>query len=247
MRESIEQWGSAIESKRSPDSAPAYPHGPPADPTAAAAPHRPGGLPPRPAVLPTAARWGWAATAAIALTFAAGALHLVISPRHYDHAKAHGIFFALLGAAQIVLAVVLARRPTRILMTATLLLSGLSITLYAIVTNVNAPFHDAPEDLEFFAVATKVLEALALAASAAYLIERRGARSALWAAGLVAGLVVASAALGAATYGAAKAMEPVFPGLAEPGDPEEGHSHAHTASRDPETSAAAPHGHPEHT
>jgi hypothetical protein len=42
----------------------------------------------------------------------AGIIHLVITPIHYAHAPAHGLFFALCGVIQIALGLLIWRRPS---------------------------------------------------------------------------------------------------------------------------------------
>ena len=54
----------------------------------------------------------------------AGAIHLIISPEHYGHAPAHGIFFAISGLAQVFWAVAAWFRMNRAVYYAGLALSG---------------------------------------------------------------------------------------------------------------------------
>jgi hypothetical protein len=46
------------------------------------------------------------------LMLVAGVIHLIIAPIHYEHAPAHDLFFAVAGMVQVVLGLLIWRRPS---------------------------------------------------------------------------------------------------------------------------------------
>src|SRR2546423_8434662 len=82
------------------------------------------------------------AIVAAASILAAGALHLAVTPMHFDEAKAHGIFMAVLGVWQILVAVWFFRRPTLGAAVVALLTTIASLVVWLFVTFVRAPYGD---------------------------------------------------------------------------------------------------------
>lgn len=95
---------------------------------------------------------------AIGCLLGAGVVHLVITPYHYAHAPAHGLFFGLLGIVQVVWAGVFWRWPTSALRVGGLTLSGGVVVLWVLTQMVAIPFADQPEPIDWSLIASKALE-----------------------------------------------------------------------------------------
>ena len=53
---------------------------------------------------------------------AAGIIHFIVAPEHWEHAPAHGLFFIVVGVIELVWAVAIVWRPTlRLMQTGALL------------------------------------------------------------------------------------------------------------------------------
>lgn len=147
----------------------------------------------------------------------AGIIHLVLSPEHYSHAPAHGLFFAGAGVAQIIWAYAFWRQPTERLYYIGLVLAGGLVVLWILTRFLPAPFHHLPETIDIGGIACKISELvsfgalLALAAQGSIVGLRKQTTLRLLGVALVLSLVV-----GGVTYVAAKAAEPLFPSLGAP-------------------------------
>ncbi len=160
-----------------------------------------------------------------------GVIHLAIVTEQSVHAPAHGLFFAALGVVQIGWAAAYWILPRRWLRWAGFVLSGGMIVLWAITRQLPAPFSVLPEEIDLAGIASKVLEAVAMAG---LLVEEArdhpaaGQRLALT---LAAFLLAVFSGIG--IYAAGLALEPIAPPfLAPPIDqgvsdvPAAGHAHA---------------------
>lgn len=149
----------------------------------------------------------------------AGLIHLVLAPAHFEHAPAHGIFFALAGMAEIVWAVAFWRRPSQLLYYAGLALAGGLIVLWVLTRFLTPPFEHEPGPIDVSGLVCKLSELagfislIALAAQGQ--ISGMTRRSTWRLAGVALGLAVLS---GLALYGIGRAAEPLLPSLASPGE-----------------------------
>ena len=96
-------------------------------------------------------------TAIVALAIA-GLIHLYISPDHFSHAPAHGIFFALSGAAQLLWAIVAWFRTNRSIYYTGLALSGGMVILWLLTQVWTPPFAEMAEPIDIWAIASKAAE-----------------------------------------------------------------------------------------
>lgn len=181
----------------------------------------------------------WVAAGCMA---AAGVVHLTLTPFHYAHAPAHGILFALAGAAQVVWAVAFWRKPTLLMWNLGVLGAGALVVLWLITRFLPAPFGHGPEDVNATGIVVKVCEVIAIATLVGMLLSRRTERLAIARPGLHAILWGVSAiAAGLLLFGVASSVDERLPAL---GAREEAHTHqeegAHGHSEAPATS---PHQH----
>jgi hypothetical protein len=180
--------------------------------------------------------------AAVLLIILAGIIHLVIMPKHWDHAPAHGLFFGLVGLLQIGWGIAFWQRPSSTLYYAGFLLAGGLISLWVITRLWTAPFHAGPEPVDLAGVVCKLAELLALfsLAALAFTATAVGETKRLVAASL--GLLLAlSIVAGVGTYGVAIAAEPLFPGLMAGHEHDDDHAHSQDTSYDHEHNADRDH------
>jgi hypothetical protein len=157
---------------------------------------------------------GTAAAIAIAL---AGLIHLVIVPQHYAHAPAHGIFFFVVGLIEIGWSILYFRSPSRRLIQIGLGLGSMLLVLWILTRSFAAPFGHGIEPVDTWAVVCKLSELLGVIALAILAYQTLGegtARQANTRAFILAFVLGLGVAL--ATYVAARAAEPLLPGLAAP-------------------------------
>ncbi len=189
----------------------------------------------------------------------AGLVHLIIAPAHYDHAPAHGIFFAIAGLIQCGWAVAFWRRPSLALYRAGLAVSGGLVVLWLLTLALPAPFggHDAGS-IDTSAVVCKLSELVGLIALVALMIQggQWALKGKLSAPRLLGEAVVISLIVGAIFFGAGKAAEPLFPQWqhsaahaheeidqpAEHGEHAHADEHAHDQASDGEHNHADEHG-----
>lgn len=171
----------------------------------------------------------------------AGAIHLLIAPEHYAHAPAHGLLFGVIGLAQLGYVGLWWRRFGPALRLPGLLLSGGVVALWLLTHLVATPFATESHPLDWAAAVTKLAE------SGAFLgllyLDHTGAFGRRR--GNPAALLARSAALclggGAMLWGAALAVAPALPQLAEaPGHSHDGHDHIHADPAQAGYAAAAP-------
>ncbi len=146
----------------------------------------------------------------------AGIIHIMIAPAHWQHAPAHGLFFALSGMAQVIWGIVYWRKPTSALRNFGVIMAGALIALYVITRIFSAPFGDEPGELEFTGIASKVMEGAALISLAALSVsgeESRRTKISRWVD--VGKIVALSFVVGGLAYQVSIAAEPLFPWLGE--------------------------------
>jgi hypothetical protein len=169
----------------------------PAEPSAGSA--TTGGAPRRPFALSTPGQ----VTLAV-LSGAAGVIHLAMVPSHWGSSVVEGAGFALMGWAQVVIAVLLLASPSRALLRVTMLVNVLAIGAWAVSRTWGLPFGENAghaHDAEFIDLVCVALE-IALVIGAAVWMSRpalgqgwHGARLAVFAVVPVAVLALATAAL----------------------------------------------------
>ena len=97
----------------------------------------------------------------VAAILVAGLVHIFIFPSHFAHAPAHGIFFSLLGAAQLGWAFAFSRHASSKLRWMGMALSGGIVVLW-ILTQVVTPF--IPNPIDSAVVVSKISEMIAFVA-----------------------------------------------------------------------------------
>jgi hypothetical protein len=153
----------------------------------------------------------WSAAA----TVLAGVIHLVIIPEHWEHAPAHGLFFLIVGIFQIVWGVAVWRKPSTRLYYIGVVMAGWLIVLYVLTRLYPAPFGHGPEAVAWIDIACKFCEALGMFTLAILIFQGvviQSGRPLAWRA--MAVVVLLAFTSGFATYGVARAAEPLFPTLA---------------------------------
>jgi hypothetical protein len=159
----------------------------------------------------SAERFGMVAAVAM---FLAGALHLAIFWEHWSHAPAHGLFFVVAGASQIVWALAYWRSQSSWLARAGFVLSLTLIIFWTLTRIVRAPFGHEPEGVDLAGVVTKACETICVVALAVTMTSASLAQPGALVRRLVVVLVVISFAFAGITYSVAIAAEPLFPALA---------------------------------
>lgn len=107
-------------------------------------------------------------SAVVGLTYFAGLVHLVALPAHARESALFGAFFAVVASAQLVYAVVLARRPVRRVVEAGVLGQLALVVVWALTRTVGLPIGPAPwqaEPVGFLDLSCALSEAAAVALS----------------------------------------------------------------------------------
>lgn len=169
---------------------------------------------------------GWAA----GLLAVAGIIHLVLLPGHLEQARGIGLYFCVVGGAQVVWAILYLLRPTRL--TAGIGLAALVVqplAVYVLTRALRQPFGDHAESVDLIGILTGLLEAAALVPLALHLARTKapGQTMARGVAVPLAVAIVAGLVFGGALYGLGLAAEELVPWLDEPEAP---HAHEATAS-----------------
>ena len=106
---------------------------------------------------------GWRAMAAVGLTLSA-ALHIGLTPAHFQEAAVQGIFFCVVGAAAAVVAAAILVWPSRLAYLAGADLSLALIVLWAVFLVVPPPGAEVAEAVDPIGLITKATELVALIA-----------------------------------------------------------------------------------
>jgi hypothetical protein len=159
----------------------------------------------------------------------AGIIHLILAPVHFDHAPAHGVFFALAGVGEILWAMLFWRRPSESLYNLGLLLVGGLVSLWVITRFVPGPFEHEPGALDLGGIACKVSELAGILALTILAFQGSVIGAARRSAVRVVADALALALLGGlAFFMVGRAAEPLLPFLASTGGHEEaGSDHGH--------------------
>lgn len=161
------------------------------------------------------------------MTILAGIIHLVLVSAHMEHAPAHGLFFLLVGIAQILWGVLVWRQPSLKLYYIGAITAGWLIILYGVTRLLPAPFSHGPEAIQTIDLVCKLCEALGMISLLILIFQGllfSGGRLNAWRA--VSLVLFVSVLAGFVTYGIARASEPIVPWLA---GPTEEHHHDESA------------------
>jgi hypothetical protein len=148
------------------------------------------------------------------MTVLAGVIHLWIIPEHWAHAPAHGLFFLVVGIAQIIWGFALWHQPSKRLYYIGVLMAGWLIVLYGITRWLPAPFGHGPEGFDTISLVCKLCEALGMITLGILIFQGlllNAGRFVAWRA--ITLIILVSFLAAFATYGVARAAEPIFPSL----------------------------------
>lgn len=156
------------------------------------------------------------------MTILAGIIHIVLVPVHIDHAPAHGLFFLLIGLAQIVWGILVWRKPTLKLYYIGAVMAGWLIVLYGVTRWLPAPFSHGPEAIAAIDLVCKLCEGVGMISLLILIFQGLVFHASRFHAWRTISLILLVSFLAAfVTYGAARAAEPILPWLA--GKAEEHH------------------------
>lgn len=143
----------------------------------------------------------------------AGVIHLWIIPEHWEHSRAHALFFLLVGVAQIAWGVAVWRGPSTGLYYIGVNMAGWLIVLYDITRWLPAPFTHGPEEINMIGIVTKLFEGLGMVALVILIFRDLNFKAGrLVARKAIALIILISFIAGFVTYGVALVAEPIFPG-----------------------------------
>ena len=148
----------------------------------------------------------------------AGILHLTALPAHAEQARGLGLFFLVVGAAQVIWACITLFRPSHISARFGLaMLAVAPVVLWVLTRTLRAPWSSAPEPVDLVSLGTVVLQ---IAAAVTMAAGRAGMQAPSTATPSVARravtlFVVVGIAFGAVGYGGALAAEASIPWLGE--------------------------------
>lgn len=191
-------------------------------------------------------------TGAAVLMIIAGLIHIVIAPTHWSHAPAHGLFFVIMGLAQIVWGLLFWRFPSASLYQSGIILAGSLLTLWVITRLLPAPFEHAPGTIDLAGILCKTSELLGIALLVAIVlagVNGNQQRRSVWRGAVI--LMLVAFIGGWVTYGVGYALEPMFPTLQGSAEHVEDAGHEHQTDHDGDsgrhtTEGNQPEGTPEH-
>ena len=161
---------------------------------------------------------------AAAAVGAAGIIHFVVVPHHWEHAPAHGLFFIVVGLIELIWAVAIVWNPTVRVMQTGALLAGSLVILWLITRALPAPFGHGPEEIDAGGLVCKLSELLGFVSAAIVLFRHAMTNRGPLAARRSLGVLLAVAILlGSAGYVSGRAIEPLAPQLSA--SEEEHHNH----------------------
>ena len=149
----------------------------------------------------------------ITAVFASGSVHLFIVPGAYTHVPGHGVFFALLGATQIIWAAAFLLRPSWPLNWIGFVVSGGVVFLWLLTQTVSAPFEPEPHPIDVATGATKTYELIAFATLIAHARRPEVAVSAQRVVFLISRAFAVAMVIGASTWAGGKVAEGLAPTL----------------------------------
>jgi len=162
---------------------------------------------------------------AITAMAVAGAIHFSIVPAQYQHAPAHGIFFGLVGAAQLFWSFAYWRHRTPKLAFVGLALSGGMIFLW-LLTRVAAPFEQDPHAIGWAALTAKGGEFVTFISLVTIVLKRSELFGrAMSVAPVLAAALVITLSSGLVTWGGGHLTEIMYPEIGHEGDHDSSHDH----------------------
>lgn len=165
---------------------------------------------------------------AAVLMMVAGLIHLVIVPIHWDHAPAHGLFFVLMGLAQIGWGIACWRQPSTNLYRLGIVLAGVLLTLWIITRLLPAPFEHEPAPVDLYGLICKLAEFLGIAMLVALVLAGAASSEMKLAAWRTVGTLLIVAFVGGwVTYGLGWVVEPLLPWLDGSGEHHQQHPGEH--------------------
>ena len=157
------------------------------------------------------------------MSILAGIIHLVLVPGHIEHAPAHGLFFLLVGLAQMLWGITAWRQPTLRLYYIGAVMAGWLIFLYGVTRWLPAPFTHGPEAIETIDIVCKLCEGIGMISLLILIFQGlmiHASNFSAWR--MISAILLISFLAAFVTYGVARAAEPLLPWLEGPG---EGHYH----------------------
>lgn len=154
------------------------------------------------------------ATGAALFMICAGLIHLLISPTHYAHAPAHGLFFVIMGVVQVIWGIFFWRQPSVSLYRSGVILAGSLFTLWAITRVLPAPFEHSPGTIDLAGILCKTSELMGIALLVAIVltgVSSHQQRQTVWRSVTV--LILVAFVGGWISYGVGYALQPLFPML----------------------------------
>jgi hypothetical protein len=157
------------------------------------------------------------------MSILAGIIHLVLVPRHIEHAPAHGLFFLLVGLAQILWGIMAWRQPTLRLYYIGAVMAGWLIILYGVTRWLPAPFTHAPEAIATIDIVCKLCEGIGMVSLLILIFQGLIIHASSFRAWrMISAILLISFLAAFATYGITRAAESILPSL---GGPVEEHHH----------------------
>lgn len=149
----------------------------------------------------------------------AGVLHLYIAPIHFAHAPAHGLFFGVIGLAQVAWLVWYLRQPKQLTFGLGYALSGGVVVVWFLTQLVSTPYALAPEPIDAETLVTKFAELGVFVALLMQQQETPASSINQWAKGWTVALVG-----GLAFWGGGHLSETIIPQLGHQANEEHGHA-----------------------
>lgn len=148
---------------------------------------------------------------AVVSLLSAGLTHLVLYPQHYSHAPAHGIFFVIAGALEIVWAFAFWRWPSRSLYVPGIALAGNLLVLWALTRVARGPFSHGLEPVDPIGLAVKAFELVGILALTFLVFGGVKQRPALRVYSSLAWAALLALAMSAGIFFAGRGVEPLVP------------------------------------
>jgi len=151
------------------------------------------------------------------MSILAGIIHLVLVPRHIEHAPAHGLFFLVVGLAQMIWGIMAWRQPAFRLYYIGAVMAGWLIFLYGVTRWLPAPFSHGPEAIETIDIVCKLCEGIGMISLLILIFQGlvfHASRFTAWR--TISAILLISFLAAFVTYGVARAAEPILPWLAGP-------------------------------
>lgn len=160
----------------------------------------------------------WQLIGAATLVMGAGALHFVYAPIHLAEARGQGLFFLMLGFAQVGWGATVLRLPSaRSYLLGMTVMTIMPAVMYTVTRFIAAPFGDGPESVDLIGLSTLVGEGIGAALLAWHGLRQRvqWRRPNIGPTPLVAILVGAGLVAAGVAFGAGVGAAATVPWLAE--------------------------------